>query len=120
MQQCPRTLSMNCGSVDSFHVSTRCGLSPNARQIREIADCDIPVAVAIDRVDQCVPLLGGFCGVKDLLAAEQRLPELIDALHHTAIKAAIHRYVAGIHHCIAGSNQWHAHRTHRYTKARSR
>jgi hypothetical protein len=58
--------------------------------------------------------------VKDLLAAEQRLPELIDALHHTAIKAAIHRYVAGIHHCIAGSNQWHAHRTHRYTKARSR
>ena len=45
---------MNCGSVDSFQVCTRCGLSPNARQIREIADCDIPVALAIDRVDQCV------------------------------------------------------------------
>jgi uncharacterized coiled-coil protein SlyX len=37
-----RTLSMNCGSVDGFQVSTKCGLSPNARQIREIADCDIP------------------------------------------------------------------------------
>ena len=45
---------MNCGSVDSFQVSTRWGLSPNARQIREIADCDISVAEAIDRVDQCV------------------------------------------------------------------
>lgn len=40
--------------MDSFQVCTRCGLSPNARQIREIADCDIPVALAIDRVDQCV------------------------------------------------------------------
>ncbi|MGH3794886.1 MAG: hypothetical protein ACRDSP_08350 [Pseudonocardiaceae bacterium] len=49
-----RTFSMNCGSVESFQVSTRCALSPNARQIREIADCDIPVAAAIDRVDQCV------------------------------------------------------------------
>jgi hypothetical protein len=37
-----RNLSINCGSVDGFHVSTKCGLSPNARQIREIADCDIP------------------------------------------------------------------------------
>ena len=52
---------MNCGSADSFQVCTRCGLSPNARQIREIADCDIPVAVAIDRVDQCVSFLGGLC-----------------------------------------------------------
>src|SRR5579884_1521206 len=49
-----RTLSTNSGSVDSFQVCTRCGLSPNARQIRETADCDIPVAAAIDRVDQCV------------------------------------------------------------------
>ena len=30
------------------------GLEPERRQIREIADCDIPVAAAIDRVDQCV------------------------------------------------------------------
>jgi hypothetical protein len=29
-------------------------LIPNARQIREIAVWDIPVAAAIDRVDQCV------------------------------------------------------------------
>ena len=33
---------------------TRCGLRPNARQIRETADWDMPVAAAIDRVDQCV------------------------------------------------------------------
>jgi hypothetical protein len=44
-------------------VSTRCGLRPKARQIREIAVCDMPVAVAMDRVDQCmscwtVPLPG--------------------------------------------------------------
>jgi hypothetical protein len=49
-----RTLSMNCGSADNFHVCTRWGLSPKARQIREIAAWLIPVAAAIDRVDQCV------------------------------------------------------------------
>ena len=30
---------MNCRSVLSFHVWTRCGLRPNARQIRDTADC---------------------------------------------------------------------------------
>jgi hypothetical protein len=54
-----RTLSMNCGSVDSFQVCCRCGLSPNARQIREIAVWLIPVARAIDRVDQWLSWLGG-------------------------------------------------------------
>jgi hypothetical protein len=49
---------MNCGSVDSLKVSTRWGLSPKARQIRLIADCDIPVARANDRVDQWVASLG--------------------------------------------------------------
>src|SRR3979411_1509609 len=51
---------MNCGSVDSFHVSTRCGLRPKARQIREIAVWDMPVSRAMDRVDQCVSPLAGF------------------------------------------------------------
>jgi hypothetical protein len=51
-------LSTNCGSVDSFQVCTACGLSPNARQIRDTADCDIPVADAIDRVDQCASCPG--------------------------------------------------------------
>ena len=37
-----RTLSMNCGSVDSFQVCSRCGLRPNARQIREMADLAQP------------------------------------------------------------------------------
>jgi hypothetical protein len=36
-------------------------LRPKARQIREIADCDIPAVLAIDRVDQCVSWCGGFC-----------------------------------------------------------
>ncbi len=49
---------MNCGSVDSFQSSTRCGLSPNARQIREIAVWFNPTAFAIDRVDQCAVTVG--------------------------------------------------------------
>jgi hypothetical protein len=32
--------------------------TPKARQIRETADCDMPVACAIDRVDQCVSCPG--------------------------------------------------------------
>jgi len=33
-------------------------LRPNARQIRLIADCDMPASFAIDRVDQCVASVG--------------------------------------------------------------
>src|ERR1700747_2167705 len=47
-----RTLSMNCGSVDSFHVCTAWCLSPNARQIRDTAVWFRPADLAIDRVDQ--------------------------------------------------------------------
>ncbi|MGH3972302.1 MAG: terpene synthase family protein [Pseudonocardiaceae bacterium] len=55
--------------------------------------------------------------VNDLLAAEQRLPELIDTLQlDTVTQEAVHRYVAGIHDCIAGANHWHAHGTGRYQK----
>ena len=36
----------------------RCGLSPNARQIRLIADCDLPTWRASDRVDQWVASVG--------------------------------------------------------------
>ena len=43
---------MNCGSVDSFHVCMMCGLRPNARQILDTADWDMPADLAIDRVDQ--------------------------------------------------------------------
>lgn len=49
---------MKNGSVDSLKVSDRCGASANARQIREIADCDMPVAAAIDLVDQWVAFFG--------------------------------------------------------------
>jgi hypothetical protein len=48
-------------SADSFHVCTAWGLRPNARQIRETADWDIPADRAIDRVDQCVSSPGGAC-----------------------------------------------------------
>jgi hypothetical protein len=40
---------MNCGSADSFQVCTTCGLRPNARQIRDTADWDMPADRAIDR-----------------------------------------------------------------------
>ena len=49
---------MNIGSGDSLKLSTRWGLSPNARQIRDTVDCDIPVAAASERVDQCVASRG--------------------------------------------------------------
>jgi len=53
--------------------------------------------------------------VNDLLAAEQRLPELIGTLQlDAATQHTVHRYVAGIRDCIAGSNEWHAHGTRRY------
>jgi len=54
-----RTLAMNCGSADSFQVCSRCALSPNARQIREMAVWLIPTCRAIDRVDQWVSWSGG-------------------------------------------------------------
>ena len=47
----PKDLDLHL-SVESFHVRTAWGFRPKARQIREIDDCDRPVAEAIDRVDQ--------------------------------------------------------------------
>jgi hypothetical protein len=49
---------MNCGSVDSLNVSTRCGLSPNAFHARPMVDFDSPDRAAIDERDQCVALAG--------------------------------------------------------------
>jgi hypothetical protein len=49
---------MNNGSVDSLNVCERCGARAKARQIREIADFDMPVAAAIERVDQWVAFFG--------------------------------------------------------------
>ena len=49
---------MNCGSGDSLNVSVWCGFNPNARQIRLTALWLIPVAAAIERVDQCVAVRG--------------------------------------------------------------
>jgi len=49
---------MNSGSVDSLNVCERCGARAKARQIREIADWDMPVAAAIDLVDQWVAFFG--------------------------------------------------------------
>ena len=49
---------MNCGSGESLNASVRCGFSPNARQMRLTAVWLIPVAAAIDRVDQWVAFAG--------------------------------------------------------------
>jgi hypothetical protein len=35
-----------------------CGCRPNARQTRETVDCDRPISLAIERVDQCVAFFG--------------------------------------------------------------
>ena len=49
---------MNCGAWLILNVSTGCGLSPNAFQIRPTVDFDAPLAAAIDARDQCVAFLG--------------------------------------------------------------
>ena len=64
-----RTLSMKSGSDDSLNVSTRWGFNPKARQIRLIADWDIPVVLAMDRVDQWVASFGFSCSVFTMTAS---------------------------------------------------
>jgi hypothetical protein len=51
-------LSIKCGSGDSLNAPACRGLSANARQIRLTVLWRIPVAAAIDRVDQCVACAG--------------------------------------------------------------
>src|SRR5207253_9037071 len=64
-----RTFSTKNGSVDNLKVSTRCGCNENARQMREMADCDIRVAWAMVRVDQCVPCGGVDSNVRVIRAS---------------------------------------------------
>ncbi len=53
--------------------------------------------------------------VNDLLAAEQRLPELTRALRlDQAAQETVRRCAAGVRDWIAGSNQWHTNGTTRY------
>ena len=54
---------MNCGSLESFQASWRCGWSPNAFQIRCTAVWLRPTSVAIERVDQCVASFGAVSSV---------------------------------------------------------
>src|SRR5262245_1179960 len=49
---------MNCGSVESLKVSTLCGCSENACQIRCTVEADTPDTLAISRVLQCVAFVG--------------------------------------------------------------
>ena len=60
---------MNCGSTDSLNVSTRCGLSPNSRQIRPIVERDRPVSAAIEARDQCVASFGVRSNVATITAS---------------------------------------------------
>jgi hypothetical protein len=59
-----RTFSTNSGSVESLKVSWRCGCKPNARQMREMAVCDIFISPAMVRVLQCVALRGTDSSVR--------------------------------------------------------
>lgn len=52
------SLSMNCGSLESLKVLTRCGLRPCSRQIRATAVALVPRCAARLRVLHCVELLG--------------------------------------------------------------
>ncbi|QDO03362.1 hypothetical protein FNV62_50805 [Streptomyces sp. RLB3-17] len=60
--QCPepeiRRQSMNKGSSTASTSRPGAAATANGRQIRESADCDIPVAAAIDLVDQPVTSFG--------------------------------------------------------------
>jgi len=58
------TFSTKNGSLESLKFSCKCGFSPNARQIRMIAFCVSPLALAIERVLQCVAPTGFFSSVR--------------------------------------------------------
>ncbi len=49
---------MNCGSLLSLKVSTRCGLRPNVFQPRPTVDYDSPLSAAVDARDQWAASLG--------------------------------------------------------------
>ena len=53
-----RTFSTKSGSLESLKVSTRCGFRPKARQMRQTAVWLSPVALASERVLQCVASAG--------------------------------------------------------------
>src|SRR5579885_3056295 len=63
------TLSTNSGSVDNLKDSARWGCSPNARQIRLIEVWLIPIALAIERVDQWVASTGFSSSVLTITAS---------------------------------------------------
>src|SRR5215210_638878 len=86
-----RTFSTNSGSLESFQCSTRCGWSPNVREILEIAAWLSPVAAAIFLIDQSVQA-----------AFDKPLAPLADHLRRHPL-ASRHRLVAltlraGQHH----------------------
>jgi hypothetical protein len=59
-----RTFSMKSGSAGSLNVSVRCGCSARARQMRCTELRSSPLAVAIDRVLQCVASAGVVSSVR--------------------------------------------------------
>ena len=64
-----RTFSTNSGSVESLKVSTRCGCSPKARQMRWMVEGAWPTAVAIERRLQCVAPGGRVSSVRRIVSA---------------------------------------------------
>ena len=65
---------MNCGSGDSLNSSARWGLRPNACQMACTDDGDMPTALAIDRVDQCVASAGADSKVSTMTSSTAASP----------------------------------------------
>gem|GEM_PF-3186218 len=63
------SFASNWGSFDSLNVSTKCGFSPRAAQIRCTCDDEIPTRSAILRHDQCVWPTGLACKVKSTICS---------------------------------------------------
>jgi hypothetical protein len=66
---CSARIGKAAGSVDSLNVSSRFGFRPKALQMREMAVRDTPIALAMDRVDQCVASVGRSSGVLVITAS---------------------------------------------------
>ena len=59
-----RTSPRRTDRVESLKFSCRCGFSPNARQMRTMAFCALPLVFAIERVLQWVAPAGFFSKVR--------------------------------------------------------
>ena len=106
-----RTFSTNIGSLDSLNVSWRCGCNPKARQMRETAVCESPVALAIVRVLQCVAPRGTLSSVLAITASTRASSMVLGAPERSASSRPSRRdWTNRARHLltICGVTRWHA------------